>query len=112
MATSTTLAKRAKDFAAWQASLPKRPKRRRPTDFRGEAITFLGAALQFLEQNDRANTTLQAALWIPVVFSQYARQSGLRGREKASVYFQVRELIREAKLVEALERKNAQPSKS
>lgn len=76
------------------------PKRRRPTDFRGEALTFLSIGLKVLEERGIPQETLKTALWLPIVYRNYSFHTGLRGKQKVMVWNHVRRIIQEAKSVE------------
>lgn len=99
MDSTETPAERAKDSAAEKKEAPvlrKRPDRRRPTDFRAEAVRFVNAAVDHL-QPDGGEVTPQQMLQLKTLFRNYSHNSGLRGKEKESVWKAVEIIIREAK---------------
>jgi hypothetical protein len=69
-------------------------KRRRPKDSRVEAVAFLGAALDAFDK--RGLTTEQARLALPLIYNQFCRGTGLRGKQKSSVWCAVIILFNEA----------------
>lgn len=73
-----------------------RPKRRRPSDPKAEAVQFLGVALNALDATG-VTTLKESRLALPLLFGRWCRNTGLRGKNKDSAWRNVLLVLDEAK---------------